>query len=103
MMPEADIVALSGSVSNQRSRKSAALIVMSWMKVACSRRGRAAKSRARPPRARLSLGSGRRGSLGVMARMGLTKRAMRAMSGPYWAYASASLMDQRRSSRSVCA
>ena len=44
MMPEADIVALSGSVSNQRSRNSAALIVMSPMKVACSRRGRPAKS-----------------------------------------------------------
>ena len=37
MIPEALIVALSGSVSNHWSRKSAALIVMSWMKTArCS-------------------------------------------------------------------
>ena len=48
MMPDADIVALSGSVSNHWSRKSAALIVISWMNAVCWRRGSSAKSRSRP-------------------------------------------------------
>ena len=39
MIPDADIVALSGSVSNHWSRKSDALIVMSWTKTACWRCG----------------------------------------------------------------
>ena len=46
MMPDAAIVALSGSVSNHWSRKSAALIVISWMNVSRSRRGSSAKRRA---------------------------------------------------------
>ena len=37
MIPDADIVALSGSVSNHWSRKSDALIVMSWTNTACWR------------------------------------------------------------------
>ena len=37
MMPLALIVAFSGSVSNHWSKKSAALMVISWMKVVCSR------------------------------------------------------------------
>ena len=39
MIPDALIVALSGSVSNHWSRKSAALIVISWTKTACWRSG----------------------------------------------------------------
>ena len=57
MMPDADIVALSGSVSNHWSRKSAALIVISWMKASLSRRGSSAKlrpsARQRQPLARV--------------------------------------------------
>src|SRR5450756_1076919 len=41
MMPDADIVALSGSVSNHWSRKSAALIVATPQEVAIERRERA--------------------------------------------------------------
>ena len=40
MMPDADIVAISGSVSNHWPRKSAALIVISWTKTACCFSGR---------------------------------------------------------------
>ena len=61
MMPDADMVALSGSVSNHWSRKSAALMVMSWMNAVCWRRGSFAEvaqqaaqrqgvARVRPPR-----------------------------------------------------
>ena len=39
MIPDALIVAFSGSVSNHWSRKSAARIVISWMNVVCSRVG----------------------------------------------------------------
>ena len=39
MIPDAAIVALSGSVSNHWSRNSDALIVMSWTKTACWRCG----------------------------------------------------------------
>ena len=46
MMPDADMVAFSGSVSNHWSRKSAALIVISWMNVSLSFRGSPAKLRA---------------------------------------------------------
>ena len=38
---------------------------------------------------------------GTMARIGLMNRAMSTMSGPYSSYASASIVDQRRSSRTV--
>jgi hypothetical protein len=38
---------------------------------------------------------------GVMARIGLMKRAISTISWPYSSYASASLADQRRSSRTV--
>ena len=48
MIPDADIVALSGSVSNHWSRKSDALIVMSWTKTACWRCGSCWKRRASP-------------------------------------------------------
>src|SRR5919109_373152 len=47
MIPEALIVALSGSVSNHWSRKSAALVVISWMKTACCSWVRSLKARAR--------------------------------------------------------
>ena len=57
MIPDAVIVALSGSVSNHWSRKSAALIVISWTKTACWRSGSAWNARARP-----ASGSSGRGS-----------------------------------------
>ena len=101
MMPDADIVAFSGSVSNHWSRKSAALMVMSWMKAVCWRRGSPEKARSRPPNGSASRGSGRRGSSGTMPRMGLMKRAISAIRRPYSSYASASGADQRRSSRTV--
>ena len=83
MIPEADIVALSGSVSNHWSRKSAALIVMSPMKAACWRSGSFAKSRARPMTPSQSRGSIEVGSGGTRPRIGLMKRAISAISWPY--------------------
>ncbi len=103
MMPDADIVALSGAVSNHWSRKSAALMVMSCTNAVCWRRGSLLKSRSRLPSGNASRGSGRRGSSGVMPRMGLMKRAISTISSPYSLYASASCADQRRISRIVCA
>ena len=47
MIPDADIVALRASVSNHWSRKSAALIVISWTKTACWCCGRAGECPAR--------------------------------------------------------
>ena len=101
MIPDADIVALSGSVSNHWSRKSAADIVISWTNTACWRSGSCWKRRARPPsgisgRGSLSVGSG-----GTIPRIGLMNRAISTMSWPYSSYASASVVDQRRSSRTV--
>ena len=103
MMPDADIVALSGCVSNHWSRKSAALIVMRPMKADCWRSGNRAKSRARPTTPSQSRGSRLVGSGGTMPRIGLMKRAMSAISWPYSSYASASVADQRRISRIVAA
>ena len=101
MIPDAAIVALSGSVSNHWSRKSDALIVMSWTKTACWRCGSCWKRRARPASGISGRGSRLVRSGGVMARIGLMKRAISTISWPYSSYASASLADQRRSSRTV--
>ena len=54
MIPDADIVALSGSVSNHWSRNSDALIVMSWTKTACWRCGQRLE---RPGEARPAAGT----------------------------------------------
>ena len=83
MMPLADIVALSGSVSNHWSRKSDALIVMSCTKTCCCSAGRRPKSRARPARGRKPRGSRPVGSAGTIDRMGLMKRAISTISRPY--------------------
>ena len=92
MIPDADIVALSGSVSNHWSRKSAALIVMSWTKTACWRSRQLPGSAARGrPAAGAAAGRGSVGSGGTMPRIGLMKRAISTMSWPYSSYASASL------------
>ena len=60
MIPDADIVALSGSVSNHWSRKSAADIVISWTNTACWRSGswreRAGEAGERQQRARVDVG-----------------------------------------------
>ena len=60
MIPDADIVALSGSVSNHWPRKSAALIVMSWTKTACWRSGSCWNARSRPSSGAAGAGRGRR-------------------------------------------
>ena len=101
MMPDADIVALSGSVSNHWSRKSAALIVMSWTKAVCWRSGSRWKSRSRPASGRSvpRVAAGRIGRHDAEDR--LDERAISTMSWPYSSYASASDSDQRRSSRIV--
>ena len=95
MMPLADIVALSTSVSNHWSSRSAALMVMS-----CSRRWREAGAsdwnrRSRPRSWRRPRGSSESGSGGTMARMGLTKRAMSTIAFAYSSYASASTGECR--------
>ena len=48
MIPLADMVAFSTSVSNQRSSRSTALMVMSWTRLCWSRRGSVWKRRSRP-------------------------------------------------------
>ena len=101
MMPDAAIVALSGSVSNHWSRKSAALIVMSWMNVSRRRRGRAAKRRASGASESHSAGRIRPWSAGTAERIGLMNRAICAIRIAYSSYASASESDHRRSSRTV--
>ena len=63
MIPDADIVALSGSVSNHWSRKSEALIVISWTKTACWRSGSVWK-RAEPGRRAAAAGADRAGQVG---------------------------------------
>ena len=101
MIPEADIVAMSGSIVNHWRRKSVALIVMSWTKTACCFSGRRWNARARP-----ASGVSWRGSMpvrsgGTIERIGLMKRAISTMSWPYSSYASASTGIQRRISRIV--
>jgi len=83
MMPEALIVAFSGSVSNHWSRKSAADIVMSWMNVVCKRRGRSRNCFARGVRGSHSMGLMRPGSGGGTDRIGLMNRPISAINGPY--------------------
>ena len=83
MIPDADIVALSGSVSNHWSRKSLADIVISWTKTACWRSGSCAKRRARPASGISGRGSLSVGSAGTIPRIGLMKRAISTMSWPY--------------------
>ena len=84
MIPDADIVAFSTSVSNHWSRKSTALIVMSWtwlylsssrQRLEAARRGTARSIRPR--------GSSEVGSGGVMVRIGLTKRPISTIALPY--------------------
>ena len=101
MMPEALIVAFSGSVSNHWSKKSAALIVISWMKVVCSFCGRSRNDFASGPSGSQWVGEIFPGSGGTIERIGLMNRAISAISWPYSSYASASFLDQRRSSRTV--
>ncbi len=83
MIPDALIVALRGSVSNHCSRKSAALIVMSWMNVVCSLRGRSLKPFASPVSGSHSIGLILPGSGGGTDRIGLMKRPISAISDPY--------------------
>ena len=65
MIPDAAIVALRGSVSNHWSRKSEALIVISWTNTACWRWGscwkRRASRRERQHRPRVEAGEVGRG------------------------------------------
>ncbi len=83
MMPDALIVAFSGSVSNHWSRKSAALIDISCTKVVCKRRGRSLNDFARPVSGSHSIGLILPGSGGGTDRIGLMNRPISAISGPY--------------------
>ncbi len=83
MIPEADIVAFSTSVSNHWSRKSTADMVISWtwlyLSVEDSFWNRfPRKSRSCRPFQFSLVGSG-----GVIDRIGLTKRPMSAIALPY--------------------
>ncbi len=81
--PEALIVAFSGSVSNHWSRKSAALIVISWMNVVCSFCGSSLNDFASGPSGSQSRGAILPGSGGTIDRIGLMNRAISAISRPY--------------------
>ena len=83
MIPDALIVALSGSVSNHWSRKSAADIVISWMNVVCRRLGRSLKVFASGVSGSQSRTDTFPGSGGTIDRIGLMNRAISAISGPY--------------------
>jgi hypothetical protein len=83
MIPEALIVAFSGSVSNHWSRKSAAAIVINWMNVVCSRLGRSLNVVARGVSGSQSRTDTLPGSGGTIDRIGLMNRAISAISGPY--------------------
>ena len=83
MMPDADIVALSTSVSNHWSRKSTALMVMSWTWLYLSWSDSAWKRRPRNSRSFRPRGSSEVGSGGVMLRIGLTNRPMSTIALPY--------------------
>ncbi len=83
MMPEADIVAFSTSVSNHWSRKSTALIVMSWTWLYWSSPESCWKRLPRKSRSWRPLIVSFVGSGGVMERIGLTKRPMSTIALPY--------------------
>ncbi len=83
MMPEADIVAFSTSVSNHWSRKSTALIVISWTWLYWSSPESDWKRRARERRSISPRGSSEVGSGGVIVRIGLTNRAISTIALPY--------------------
>ena len=83
MMPDALIVAFSGSVSNHWSRKSAALIVISWMNVVCIFFGRSWKAFASGPSGSQWPGVILPVSGGAIDRIGLMNRPISAMSWPY--------------------
>ena len=84
MMPEADIVAFRGSVSNHWSRKSTADIVISWTWLYLSVAREAAEALAEEEQVlealRARAWSGRAASC---SRIGLTKRPMSAIALPY--------------------
>ena len=74
MIPDADIVALRMSVSNHWSRKSMALIVISWTWLYLSSPDSAWKRRPRNSSFIRSRGLRVVGSGGVMLRIGFTNR-----------------------------
>ena len=84
MIPLADIVALSTSVSNHWSSMSAALMVMSWIRLCCAPCGRGLEAAGQARRAAAARpGPCDSGSGGVMERIGLTKRAISTMALAY--------------------
>ena len=82
MIPEADIVAFSTSVSNHWSRKSTALIVISWTWLYLSPLSMFWKRLPRNNSFIRSRGSSVVGSGGTMLRIGLTKRHIACMALP---------------------
>ena len=83
MIPDADIVAMSGSVSNHWRRKSVALIVMSWTKTACCFSGSCWNDRRSPVSGLNWRGSRPVRSGGTRLRIGLMNLAISTMSWPY--------------------
>ena len=82
MMPDADIVALSTSVSNHWSRKSTALIVINCTWLYLSSLDSPWKRRPMKSNFISSRGFRVAGSGGTMLRIGLTKRHMACMALP---------------------
>ena len=82
MIPEADMVALSTSVSNHWSRKSTALMVINCTWLYLSSLLRPWKRRPMNSSFINSRGFSVLGSGGTMPRMGLTKRHMACMALP---------------------
>ena len=83
MIPLADIVAFSTSVSNHWSSRSAALIVMSCSRLCCWPRESFWKRWPSPPRRPSPLTSYEKGSGGTIDRIGFTKRAISTIALAY--------------------
>ncbi len=83
MIPEADIVAFSTSVSNHWSRKSTADIVISWTWLYLSCSLSAWNRLPRNIRFMRPRGSREVGSGGVMLRIGFTNRPISTIALPY--------------------
>jgi hypothetical protein len=101
MIPDADIVALSGSVSNHWRQEVGRAHRHQLDEDGLLLLGQALERAGEAASGANWRGSKPVGSGGTIDRIGLMKRAISTISWPYSSYASASSFDQRRNSRIV--